>query len=114
MQFQPIGYLEWIKDHFGKFQFDLANATVKPIKPADLGLTLKDLEISGENWHGHPELIAAISKRYSVDPANIVLTDGASQGIALACFALLEAGDQVLLEAPNYEPLYRLPISLGC
>jgi len=113
MQFQPIGYLEWMKDHFGRYKFDLANSSVRPLTPADLGLTPKDLEFTGENYHGHPALLKAIADRYGVSPANVVLTDGASMGIALVAFALLEQGTQLLLEAPNYEPLYRLPASIG-
>jgi hypothetical protein len=114
MQFQPIGYLEWIKQHFGRARYDLANPAVAAVSAADLGLTAADLALTGENWNGHPGLIAAISARFAVPPACVVLTDGASQGIALACLALLESGDAVLLEAPNYEPLYRLPLSIGC
>ncbi|MBI2923946.1 MAG: aminotransferase class I/II-fold pyridoxal phosphate-dependent enzyme [Planctomycetes bacterium] len=114
MQFQPIGYLEWMKDHFGRYKFDLANPAVKSLTPADLGVTLRDLEFTGQNYRGHPELLKAIAARFDVSPANVVLTDGASMAIALVSFALLEPGHQVLLEVPNYEPLYRLPVSIGC
>src|SRR5204863_1516576 len=111
--FQPVGYLEWMKGHFGRYKHDLANPAVKPLRPADLGLTPRDLEFSGENFHGHPGLIKAIADRFNVSPANVVLTDGASMAIALLSFALFEPGTQLLLEVPNYEPLYRLPLSLG-
>jgi hypothetical protein len=114
MHFQPIGYLEWMKDHFRKHEFDLANPAVTPLTPGDLGLATGDLELTGDNYHGHPGLISAIAKRFDVPVSNVVLTDGASMAIALVSFALLEGGSQVLLEAPNYEPLYRLPMSLGC
>ncbi|NUN50251.1 MAG: aminotransferase class I/II-fold pyridoxal phosphate-dependent enzyme [Candidatus Brocadiae bacterium] len=114
MQFQPVGYLEWMKDHFGRYTYDLANPAVQTLTPAELGLTPQDLEFNGRNYHGHPELLKTIAERFGVSTSNVVLTDGASMGIALLSFALLEPGMQVLLEAPNYEPLYRLPSSLGC
>jgi aspartate/methionine/tyrosine aminotransferase len=103
-----------MKDHFGRCKYDLANPAVKALTPAELGLAPADLEFSGQNYHGHPGLLKAIAERFGVSTSNVVLTDGASMAIALLGFTLFEPGMQVLLESPNYEPLYRLPASLGC
>ncbi|WP_439587222.1 pyridoxal phosphate-dependent aminotransferase [Hydrogenophaga sp.] len=57
---------------------------------------------------GLPPLRRAISGWYashfglSIDPARIVVTAGASAALQLACLALIEAGDEVLMPDPSY------------
>jgi len=57
---------------------------------------------------GLPELRERIAGWYgtrfgvAVDPARVVVTAGASAALQLACLALFEAGDEVLLPDPSY------------
>jgi aspartate/methionine/tyrosine aminotransferase len=57
---------------------------------------------------GLPRLRAAISGWYAsrfglaIDPQRIVVTAGASAALQLACLALVEAGDEVLMPDPSY------------
>ena len=57
---------------------------------------------------GMPALREAISRWYasrfgvSVSPERIVLTAGASAALQLACLALIDAGDEVLMPDPSY------------
>ncbi|MGQ3001824.1 MAG: pyridoxal phosphate-dependent aminotransferase [Hydrogenophaga sp.] len=57
---------------------------------------------------GLPPLREAISGWYAsrfglrIDPARIVVTAGASAALQLACLALIEAGDEVLMPDPSY------------
>ncbi len=57
---------------------------------------------------GLPALREAISGWYasrfgvSVDPGRIVITAGASAALQLACLALIDAGDEVLMPDPSY------------
>ncbi|MEZ5706664.1 MAG: pyridoxal phosphate-dependent aminotransferase [Burkholderiaceae bacterium] len=57
---------------------------------------------------GLPRLREAISGWYAnrfaldVDPQRIVITAGASAALQLACLALIEAGDEVLMPDPSY------------
>jgi aspartate/methionine/tyrosine aminotransferase len=57
---------------------------------------------------GLPALRQAISGWYAqrfgldVDPARILITAGASAALQLACLALFEAGDEVLMPDPSY------------
>jgi aspartate/methionine/tyrosine aminotransferase len=57
---------------------------------------------------GLPALREAISGWYAsrfglaIDPARIVVTAGASAALQLACLALIEAGDEVLMPDPSY------------
>ena len=57
---------------------------------------------------GLPELREAIAGWYAsawglaIDPSRIVVTAGASAALQLACLALFEAGDEVLMPDPGY------------
>lgn len=57
---------------------------------------------------GLPALREAIAQWYgqrfgvNISPARIVVTAGASAALQLACLALIEAGDQVLMPDPSY------------
>ncbi len=57
---------------------------------------------------GLPRLREAISGWYAsrfaldIDPQRIVITAGASAALQLACLALIEAGDEVLMPDPSY------------
>ncbi|MEM9473501.1 MAG: pyridoxal phosphate-dependent aminotransferase [Pseudomonadota bacterium] len=55
---------------------------------------------------GYPELRAAIAARLSrdnaipVEPSGVILSNGAKQALTNACFATLDAGDEVIMIAP--------------
>jgi aspartate/methionine/tyrosine aminotransferase len=59
---------------------------------------------------GLPELRQAISQKekrvndIAVDPENIVVTQGISEGIEMVMAALINAGDEILLPGPTYPP----------
>jgi aspartate/methionine/tyrosine aminotransferase len=57
---------------------------------------------------GIPELRAAVAAKterdssYSIDPAQVVISNGGKQAVYLTCQALLDPGDEVLLPAPYW------------
>jgi len=59
---------------------------------------------------GLPELRQAISQKekrvndIAVDPENVVVTQGISEGIEMVMAALVNAGDEILLPGPTYPP----------
>jgi aspartate/methionine/tyrosine aminotransferase len=59
---------------------------------------------------GLPELRQAISQKekrvndIAVDPENVVVTQGISEGIEMVMAALINAGDEILLPGPTYPP----------
>ena len=68
---------------------------------------------------GTPELRAAIA-RFSadrlgapIDPARVVVTTGASAALLLACAALIDPGDEVLVADPSYPCNRRFAESFG-
>jgi len=113
MNFQRIKYLEWVKENLQTVEHDLATASVTSCTVDDLDLSLSDLRLDGRNFYGLQELVDELARSYEVPARNIVVTHGASMGIFLLLTSMLEQGDEVILEVPNYEPLYRIPKAIG-
>jgi hypothetical protein len=107
MTFRKIEYLEWARTHMGRVKVDLAKSNIKALSKEELGLDLSAVQLSAPNEDGVVELRELLAKRYGVPRSNVLITSGATMGIFLACAAAVAEGDQVLLESPNYEPLYR-------
>jgi DNA-binding transcriptional MocR family regulator len=67
---------------------------------------------------GHPELRAVMAERLTAEgieatPENVVLAQGASQGISLALRLFAAPGDHVAVEEPTYHNLLAVLVGLG-
>jgi aspartate/methionine/tyrosine aminotransferase len=111
---RPIGsiYLQWAKTR-PPARFDLTSSGVPYLPAAELPLEPGDLELSGSGAYGWPPLQQAIAARYAVPEACVVAASGTSMANHLAMAALLEPGDEVLIEDPTYEPLLAVARYLG-
>ncbi len=106
-------YLEWSKAH-GKVKYNLASSGVVPCDVKLLSPSRADFTMFADNEYGWQPLLDRIAKRYDVDIDCVVLAHGTSMANHLACAALLEPGDEVLLESPAYDPLRAVPEYLQC
>jgi aspartate/methionine/tyrosine aminotransferase len=97
-------YMRWAKEHAAA-RYNLANSGLLGCATADLELLPDDLVVNGANADGYPPLKAAIAARYGVEAEQVVLAQGTSGANFLAFATLVEAGDEVLVEQPAYEPL---------
>ncbi|MFL6194724.1 MAG: pyridoxal phosphate-dependent aminotransferase [Thermoanaerobaculia bacterium] len=97
-------YMRWAKEHAAA-RYNLANSGMLPCSSADLEFQLGDVQINGASADGYPPLLAAIAARYDVSVDQIVTAPGTSGANFLAFAALIEPGDEVLVEQPTYEPL---------
>ena len=105
-------YMHWAKTRSGA-RFNLATSGFADVKLQELQVSLDDLEISGEAGYGYPPLVSLIAERFQVDPACVVTAAGTSFANHLALAALINPGDEILLERPAYEPLLALAQYLG-
>jgi aspartate/methionine/tyrosine aminotransferase len=82
--------------------------TAPPLVQAAAERAIRDGRSQYTQATGLPELRERISGWYAqrfgltIDPARIVLTAGASAALQLACLALIDAGDEVLMPDPSY------------
>src|SRR5262249_9329557 len=67
-----------------------------------------DLELTGPPGYAWPPLVDALARKCGVAPDCVAVAGGASMANHLAMAALLEPGDEVLIERPAYEPLLAL------
>jgi aspartate/methionine/tyrosine aminotransferase len=112
METRQSEYMHWAKTQSGA-RFNLATSGLANLRLSELDVTLDDLEITGLTGYGYEPLIHELSKRYQVDPGNIVTAAGTSFANHLAMAALINPGDDVLIERPTYEPLLALARYLG-
>ena len=81
-------------------KFNLATSGVASFPLHELPVTLDQLEINGDSAYGYAPLQQAIAKKCGVDPDCVVAAAGTSMANHLAMAALIDPGDEVLLEQP--------------
>jgi aspartate/methionine/tyrosine aminotransferase len=97
-------YMHWSKMQSGA-RFNLATSGVAPFPLRELPVRLETLEINGNSGYGHPPLQKAIATHHGVDPECVVEAAGTSMANHLAMAAIIEPGDEVLIEHPAYGPI---------
>lgn len=97
-------YIEWAKTR-SQARFNLATSGVAHYPMSDLGATVEDIELSGPSWYGYEPLQQALAAKCDVSVDNVVAATGTSMANFMAMAAIIEPGDQVLIECPSYDPL---------
>jgi aspartate/methionine/tyrosine aminotransferase len=106
-------FMHWAKTR-PKVKFDLALSGILNLPFTDLDVTLSDLELHGDNAYGYRPLVDALASHRHVSPENVVtISGGTSMANHLAMAALLEHGDEVLIEQPTYDPVLAIAEYLG-
>ncbi len=105
-------YIEWAKLR-SQARFNLATSGVMNFPLKDLGVSLDQLEISGPSWYGYAPLQQALAKKCGVSTDNVVAAIGTSMANFLAMAAVIEPGDEVLIEHPAYDPVINVALYLG-
>jgi aspartate/methionine/tyrosine aminotransferase len=114
------GYLDWAKakamgNVLAHSSIDEPSIQVSVTSAYCSEVFREKLEI--ENQWGHLNLRVQIAARYGIKDTyhepRILLTPGASNAIYVVCKTFLKAGDEVIIEAPAYEPLLDAAESVG-
>ena len=105
--------MHWAKTR-PKAKYDLSLSGILNLPIAELNFDAKDLELHGDNAYGYRPLVDALAKHRQVDPKNVVtVAGGTSMANHLAMAALIDPGDEVLIEQPTYDPLLAVTRYLG-
>ncbi len=106
-------YMHWAKTR-PKVKYDLALSGILNLPFAELEATIEDLDLNGDNAYGYRPLVAALATHCGVGAESVVtISGGTSMANHLAMAALLEHGDEVLIEQPAYEPILALAEYFG-
>jgi aspartate/methionine/tyrosine aminotransferase len=102
-------YLNWVKTR-RPGRFNLASSGVISYPIAELDVRIQDLELNapdpnGPERHGYAPLQEAIATYCGVSADCVVSASGTSMANFLVLAALIQPGDEVLIEEPVYEPL---------
>jgi hypothetical protein len=111
MTYAPTRYIEYARRHFGQTRFDLATSGTASVDAA--ALRAAEAAAPEDPIVATARLGERIAAFNEVPPAEAMAALGTTHAIWLACAALLSPGDDVLVEDPAYEPLVRIPESLG-
>ncbi len=105
-------YMQWAKQH-SRARWDLCGSNLLPCSNEDLPEAAAVLQINGTNDDGYNPLCEAIARRYGVSADRVATGTGTSGVNFLVCAALLDAGDEVAIETPGYDPLFAAAQLLG-
>lgn len=105
-------YMTWAKYHAGA-RYNLANSGILGCDLNDLTITMEDVAINAPNHEGYAPLKELIAAKYNVAAENVVTSQGTSMANFLAMAAIIERGDEVLIEHPVYDPILSAAVYLG-
>ncbi len=106
-------FMHWAKTR-PKVKFDLGLSGILNLPIRELDFEATKLELHGQNAYGYEPLVTAIARHRHVRAEQIVsVAGGTSMANHLAMAALIDYGDEVLIEEPSYDPLLAIAEYLG-
>jgi len=112
MRTMQSDYMHWAKFK-APVRFALTGSEVPHFRMDSLPLSIADLDMDGASHPRYAPLRERIGRHYGVSPEQVVAADGTSMANFVALAALVEPGDEVLIERPAYDPLIRAASFLG-
>jgi len=104
-------YMEWAKTR-STARFNLATSGLTSVSLTEFPLRVEELEITGGGY-GYGPLLERIARHTGAPAECIVTAEGTSMANHLAMAALLEPGDEVVIEQPTYGLLLDVARYLG-
>ena len=105
-------YMEWAKTQ-SHSRFNLATSGIIGVPLAEFPLDLKQFEVTAPGGYGYAPLQQRLARHSGVPEECVVAATGTSMANHLAMAAVLDPGDEVLIEQPAYGPLLDVAEYLG-
>ncbi|MGB8659564.1 MAG: pyridoxal phosphate-dependent aminotransferase [Candidatus Acidiferrum sp.] len=105
-------YMEWAKTH-SHARFNLATSGVTGVPLAEFPFDLAQFEVTAPGGYGYEPLQQRLARHNGVSEECVVAATGTSMANHLAMAAVLDPGNEVLIEQPVYGPLLDVAEYLG-
>jgi aspartate/methionine/tyrosine aminotransferase len=105
-------YMEWAKTR-SHARFNLATSGLLNFPFREFPLQIDDLELTAPGGYGYEPLIQRLARHAGVSEECVVTATGTSLANHLAMAAVLDPGDEVLMELPVYGPILHVAEYLG-
>ena len=95
---------------------NLSESSVRDRSLAELGIDLGEMPLPYGHHFGDPRLrqvIAEQSGAANIAADDVIVTAGAAGALFLLSSSLLESGDRIVVEMPNYATNYETPLAIG-
>ncbi len=112
MRFEPFDLLERVTRGQRHATYNLSTSDMPPTKLSDV-VRLPDMLLSENHPGGGEPLRKVLARRFGGGPEDYIVTCGASEANFAVQAALVGRGDNVLVEAPTYQPLLSISHGLG-
>jgi aspartate/methionine/tyrosine aminotransferase len=100
---------------YAAIRYNLAESSIRELTLAQLDLHLDDLAPVYGNHAGDPALRALIAERTpGIDAADVIVTAGAAMALFIVATVMLDRGDHLVVERPNYASNLETPRMIGC
>jgi len=114
LKFRPFSLEDW----FGKYELqckiNISESGILPIDFSWFDTDLSDLKLYYGHMLGDLELRELIARDYlGFCSDRILVTTGCIEANFVAFASLVQPGDHVIVEHPNYQQLYEVPRALG-
>ena len=106
-------YMHWAKGNHRSVRYNLAVSGMPHLPLSELGVAPSAMEIGGPEGYGYEPLLSAIADKCQVAPECVVTATGTSLANHLVLAAILDPGDEVLVEQPGYGPILDAARYLG-
>ena len=105
-------YMEWAKTR-SHAKYNLSTSGLLGVPRREFPVNLDELEITAPGNYGYAPLERRLAEHAGVPEECVVAAAGTSMANHLAMAALLDPGDEVLIEQPAYGPLLDVANYLG-
>jgi aspartate/methionine/tyrosine aminotransferase len=105
-------YMEWAKTR-SHAKFNLATSGLLNFPFKEFPLDLENLELTAPGGYGYEPLLQRLARHIGVPEECIITATGTSLANHLAMAAVLDSGDEVLMELPVYGPILDVAEYLG-
>ncbi|RLI40421.1 dipeptidase, partial [Candidatus Bathyarchaeota archaeon] len=115
MRFQRMSLEEWFDKHQYRITYDIGESAIACLSLEELDLDLRRLKLRYGYHAGNPRLRERIAELYpGLSGNNVLVTNGCAEALFDLSATLLQPGDHVVVQHPNYPSNYEVPRSLSC